>query len=326
MKIQYTALICLYFLAACTPKFLTPSPETFEFKVTKKAFISSDGTELPLQVWSPYRPPRAVILALHGFNDYRYFFDTPANFLALHSIISYAYDQRGFGASRNPGTWAGVTTYTRDAAAAIRAIKRRHPNLPLYLLGSSMGGAVAILATSEAEKLPVEGLILAAPAIWGRINMPWYQRLALWIGAHVFPGITLTGRGLNITPSDNEQMLIRLNQDPMVIKETRIDTIYGLVNLMDAALAAAPDIKTPALVLYGQKDEVIPKKPTTHMLRALPKGLHRIALYSDGYHMLLRDLQAITVWKDIVAWVNDRYTPLPSKADQSSLKTLGIVR
>ena len=154
--------------------------------------------------------------------------------------------------------------------------------------------------------------------------MPWYQRLALWIGANAVPQMTLTGRGLDIVPSDNHEMLVRLNQDPLVIKQTRIDTIYGLVNLMDAALAAAPDLTTPTLVLYGERDEIIPKAPTRRMLETLPASRHRVALYKNGFHMLLRDLQAATVWRDMVAWINNQNAPLPSKADQRSLGSLGI--
>ncbi len=76
--------------------------------------------------------------------------------------------------------------------------------------------------------------------------------MALWIGARLMPGLTLTGRGLGIKPSDNIAMLRALSRDPLVIKETRVDTIYGLVNLMDAALAAAPRLaRQTAADLWG---------------------------------------------------------------------------
>ena len=303
-----------------------PKLKASGFKISKKAFIASDGTSLPIRVWASREPSKAVIIALHGFNDYRNFFDAPGDFLGRRGIITYAYDQRGFGATVNPGAWAGVETYAHDAVLAARAIKRRHPNLPLYLLGASMGGAVAILAARKLEPTILDGIILAAPAIWARETMPWYQRLALWIGAHFFLGVTVTGRGLDITPSDNKKMLIQLGRDPLVIKETRIDTIYGLVNLMDEALVATSELKKPALILYGEKDEVIPKKPTAEMLRRFSKGTYRFAFYASGYHMVLRDIQGAEVWNDINAWVRDRNSPLPSKADRYSLKALGLTK
>ena len=311
-------------LAACTPQVFMPPIETSHFEISGRNFIAPDGSKLPFRTWTPQRRPEATILALHGFNDYGHFFDAPGNFFASKGLIAYAYDQRGFGAAPNPGTWAGVSAYVRDALDAAHTIKKRHPELPLYLLGSSMGGAVALLAANETKTDSIDGIILAAPAIWGRLTMPWYQRFALWIAFHTLPYMTLTGHGLDVLPSDNEEMLIRLGRDPLVIKETRIDTIHGLVNLMDAALAAAPDLNKPTLILYGEKDEIIPKRPTGHLLQMLPKEKTRIALYAEGHHMLLRDLQAMIVWRDIVTWVKNQNTPLPSQADRRNLKSLGI--
>jgi alpha-beta hydrolase superfamily lysophospholipase len=142
-----------------------------------------------------------------------------------------------------------------------------------------------------------------------------FTRAALWLGAHTVPWLTLSGRGLDITPSDNTEMLIALGRDPLVIKETRIDAIHGLVDLMDAALDAAPQIATPLLVLYGAHDEIIPKAPTALMLDRLA-GPRAVAVYPDGYHMLLRDLQANVVHEDLAAWIAAPGAPLPSGHDR----------
>ena len=127
--------------------------------------------------------------------------------------------------------------------------------------------------------------------------------------------------------SDNIEMLRALGRDKKIIKSTRIDTIYGLANLMDEALASSSRLDVPALILYGEKDEVIPKKPTYKMLRTLSASAQEkttVAFYKDGYHMLLRDLQAETVWSDIAAWIADQKTPLPSGADDRARMVLAV--
>ena len=104
-------------------------------------------------------------------------------------------------------------------------------------------------------------------------------------------------------------MLRALGCDPKVIKETRVDTIWGLVNLMDAALRAAPEFRSKLLILYGEKDEVIRKGLTDQMLSHLPaasRGRQLLRRYKGGYHMLLRDLESKPVWDDILAWVSAR--------------------
>src|SRR5208282_2316330 len=123
--------------------------------------------------------------------------------------------------------------------AMVRLVRERHPDKPIYLLGESMGGAVVMTALARADRPRVAGAILAAPAVWGRAAMDLGKRVLLFLGAHTVPWHRLTGEGLHITPSDNREMLIALAKDPLVIKETRVDTIWGLVNLMDSALAAS---------------------------------------------------------------------------------------
>ena len=85
--------------------------------------------------------------------------------------------------------------------------------------------------------------MLVAPAVWGRVTMSVLERVSLWAGDALFPGLELTGRGLNITPSDNVPMLRALSRDPLVIKATRVDTVKGLVDLMDLALASASHLR-----------------------------------------------------------------------------------
>jgi alpha-beta hydrolase superfamily lysophospholipase len=213
----------------------------------------------------------------------------------------------------------------RTAAALLRA---RYPQQPLYLLGESMGGAVVIATITGATGTPppdADGIILVAPAVWGRDTMNVFERSALWTGDAFFPSMTLTGRGLKIMPSDNIEMLRRLARDPLVIKETRVDTIKGLVDLMDTALAASPRVAMPMLLLTGARDEVVPPGATRQWIEHLPyraRMTRRIALYADGYHMLLRDLEAPTVLGDVEVWMADHRAPLPSGADRAASEQL----
>jgi acylglycerol lipase len=61
------------------------------------------------------------------------------------------------------------------------------------------------------------------------------------------------------------------------------------------------------LLLYGEKDEIIPQVPVIEFHERLPpeeKWRHQLILYENGYHMLLRDRQAKIVRLDIVEWIN----------------------
>ncbi|MGQ9860441.1 MAG: lysophospholipase [Thiobacillaceae bacterium] len=312
--------LVLGILAGCA----TPRVQTIDAIVTSPALhpdhiLADDGMRLPLTVWQPAGVPRAVVLALHGFNDYRRSFEETGELLAARGVAVYAYDQRGFGETDGAGGWFGEQRLSADVHMAARLIRARHPGLPIYLLGESMGGAVALSALAAYPTGWADGLILLAPAVWGRETMPWLQRAGLWLIAHTFPATRLSARGLNIRATDNDAALRKLREDPLVIKETRVEALWGLSDLMDHALSTPPPAALPTLILYGERDQIIPKRPTCRWLAARPASpLHRLAVYPEGWHMLTRDLQAGRVLEDIASWLDDPARPLPSGAEVST--------
>ncbi len=169
-----------------------------------------------------------------------------------------------------------------------------------------MGGAVLLTALASATPPAVDGAILAAPAVWSRSDMPLSYRAALFLGAHLLPGVILSnsaaGRVVTITPSDNVPMLRALGRDPLFQKQTRIATLFGLVNLMDEARTANPASPPPILLLTGANDQIIPAKPTEAVIAALGSKA-TVKRYPQGYHLLLRDLEGEMVDKDVADWV-----------------------
>jgi alpha-beta hydrolase superfamily lysophospholipase len=174
-----------------------------------------------------------------------------------------------------------------------------------------MGGAVVLSALGSAQPPAVDGVILVAPAVWSRGDMPMLYRVALFLGAHILPDMILpnsaAARVKKIIASDNIPMLIALGKDPLFQKETRTGTLYGLVNLMDEARTAPARITTapPILFLYGAKDQIIPAKPTEAVIAGLGSKAE-VKLYDNGYHMLLRDLEGEAVDRDIASWIFQR--------------------
>jgi acylglycerol lipase len=303
-------------------------------RFTDNEFIAGDGARLPLRKWLPKGRVAAVILALHGFNDYSAAFAMPAQVWAARGIATYAYDQRGFGGAPGRGLWAGEGQLAVDAITASRLLRLRYPGRPLYLLGESMGGAVAILAATGAIAgvvpgqggMPVaeaDGIILSAPAVWGRATMDLWPKLALFAGVRLFPEMVLSGREVRILASDNLPMLRALARDPMVLKGARIDAVYGLVDLMDDALAAAPRLARPTLLLYGAHDQVIPRLSIEDFVAHLPSDpshRRRLAYYGQGYHLLLRDLEGAAVAGDVASWIGYPDAALPSHADAAETR------
>ncbi|MDQ6969052.1 MAG: lysophospholipase [Mariprofundus sp.] len=308
-------------ISACSPGLISneqtasKSTEPMASVLKQSSFISFDGTSLPLRSWLPAeKQATAVMVAVHGFNDYSHFIDGAADYFAAQGIAVYAYDQRGFGAAPDHGLWPGKDVLVADLHAFVGLIRQRFPTKQVFLLGESMGAAVVLHALDRGD-VAVDGVILSAPAVWGWDAMPFWQRWALKLAVRIMPAKQFTGESLGVIASDNRDMLIALSRDPLIIKATRVDSMYGLVNLMQAGYDAVDALQLPALIVYGEHDEIIPKQPVLETFGRLSKqsNQQRLYVYKHGYHMLLRDLQAKVVWQDILVWMHDHHAPLPSQ-------------
>ncbi|MBI1239147.1 MAG: alpha/beta fold hydrolase [Alphaproteobacteria bacterium] len=319
---RVVALAALAGLAACAPTIAPRGPVLTTPTLTDQTMLTFDGLVLGVQTWKADEP-KAVIVALHGMNDYANAFAMPGDYWARRGITTYALDQRGFGRSPNRGLWAGDDVMVEDVKDLIRLVRARHPGVPTYLLGESMGGAMAIAVATSTPAPPLDGVILSAPAVWGWSELPWLYQASLWLGAHTTPWMELSANGLDIRPSDNIEMLRALGKDPYFIHDTRTDAVYGLVGLMQRANERATTLRQPTLILYGEKDEVIPKEPVEDLMDRL-RSRARTVVYADGYHMLMRDLQRERVWQDIESFVRHPMTALPSGEERMQTVSLPL--
>jgi len=306
------ARFCIWvFLGVLTMVCASPS-KAEPLVQTESSFSLRDQTTLAYRQWAA-DDPQIVILGVHGFNDYSKSFNALAKDLVtqLHAVV-YAYDQGGFGANPKPGIWVGEDRLVDDLREIAHQLRQRHPNLPLVIVGESMGSAVVLRASTETPGLTADKLILLAPAIWGAEAMPWYQRFSLRLFNAIAPDFTFTGRlvqSFGIRPTDDPDVARDLSRDPLVIKEARVSSLYGLTQLMGQALNHPTAFLVPTLVLYGLNDKIIPPEPVCYWLKRLATvSVHdasklRLIIYPNGWHMLTRQLEAKVVIQDMVDWI-----------------------
>jgi len=273
--------------------------------------IMDDGARLPLRAWRPEGAPRFVLLALHGMGDHggNFLLESGPR-LAAGGALVYAYDQRGFGWTATRGLWPGHERLVEDARTAVALLRARHPGIPFFLLGESLGGAVALLAEPEG----VAGLILSSPAIWGGAYFPGILRPPLAVGAALLGPLASPAVAGGIAASDNTAALRRFANDPLTLSHIRLDMLAGIVEIMDRAVAALPRCcrATPTLVLAGGKDRVIPTASARRALR--DASVPRVIFYPEGWHLLLRDEVRDQVAEDILRFMAEPATPQPAEA------------
>jgi alpha-beta hydrolase superfamily lysophospholipase len=314
------AVLIFLLAAACAPviqKPQAPEPGFGGPRLTSDAFISFDGARLGLSHWDvPSGEPWAVIVGLHGMDDYANAFHLAAPYWASQGIATWAYDQRGFGRSPQRGVWGGDALMMEDLRTFTALIRQRYPHAIIAVVGESLGGAVAIETAASDRPPDADRLVLLAPAVWGWSSQPVAYRLALLMGSHLAPAKVFTPPSFvtdHIAASDNVAELIAMGRDPLLIWGARSDALLGLVNTMQHAYDDIGRMKGPTLYLLGDRDQIIPRAPALSAARRLPPG-SRSAEYAAGYHLLIRDNQRRNVEEDIVAFLRDPKAPLPSGA------------
>jgi alpha-beta hydrolase superfamily lysophospholipase len=267
-------------------------------------FAASDGQSVPYRLW-PAKNPRALVLLLHGALDYSGAFDELGPQFARHGLSALAIDQRGFGATSTRGRWGGRNRMIRDVIEAALFLRMRYRyDLPLFVVGESMGAALAVHSAARAPDLELAGLVLAAP---GAVSGLW-RRIVGSVLARIFH-IVLPNGGFKIervsawdfAPSS----AIRLLSDPMVLRHIRPATLVGLFGLSHSAVQEAEHVRVPVLTMVGERDDIL----RIECIRRLHDGLageKQWAFFPDAPHLLLHWKNNDRVVQLLIDWIDDR--------------------
>ncbi|WP_077279259.1 alpha/beta fold hydrolase [Thioalkalivibrio denitrificans] len=288
--------------AACTPVRVPPGEAVQRPILEADALVARDGARLPVSRWEA-DTPAARLVALHSFRDYRGAFDQLGPWFAARDVSVIAMDQRGFGDAPHPGLWAGSDALVDDLRDLIAVLRREDTDTPLFVLGESMGGSVAVALMGGEDPPPVDGIVLAAPGVREGIPVKPLWDGGLWLAERIMPRFAVTVR------EDYEGVLApeavqRFRHDPKVLRRIRADTYAGVVWLAETASLRAASVETPMLVLYGAGDRTIRRVAICHLVRHHATGAVDLRIREDWPHLLLHGPDRERVATEILAWMN----------------------
>ncbi|MGD9510018.1 MAG: alpha/beta hydrolase [Geminicoccaceae bacterium] len=272
----------------------------------ERVLVMADGYRLPLVTWRPPGTPLCTVIALHAFGDFRLAFAEAGPTLARRGFLVHAYDQRGFGDTDGSGSWHGWRRLTRDLRAVIDLL-RPADGSRMFLLGESMGGAVALVTTARFRPESVDGLILVEPAVRRGVRMRLVWDVAVGTLALLAPGYSrklIRGSHREFSAAARE----RLSSDPRIVRFIRADAYKGLLSLADGASAATRRLRVPTLFLYGRGDGIIPLRLFEQAVWDL-RPLVTAIRYPRAPHLLLQTNGLERVLDDICAWLVGAHLP-----------------
>ena len=271
-------------------------------RLEKNHLVVGDGARLPIMRWPANPAPRAIMLGLHSYGDYRRSFRLAGPWFAERGIETVAYDQRGFGETASRGIWPGPDNLIQDFGDAVACLRDAHPRLPIYVLGESMGAAVALAGLGSGEVVGVDRLIVAAPGVRGDMPLRQLHDSVLRLAALALPWLAIELRRGG-RPWLEPGEAARLADDPLILRELSIGTYEGLIDLATIASAATRGDLPPTLLLYGELDGTIPRRAIDDLARALDDR-DDIRYYPDRHHLLLHEADADAIFADCLNWLD----------------------
>jgi len=278
------------------------APRSGVVKLDGDRLTVGDGMMLPVMRWPTEAEPRAVILSLHAYGDYRRAFRLVGPWFAAKGIEVIAYDQRGFGETASRGTWPGADALIRDFGDAVTAVRAARPDLPIYVLGESMGAATALAGLASGEVTGVDKLMIAAPGVRGDMPLRQLHDSVLRLASLALPWLAIElkrGGRPWLDPSE----AARLADDPLILRELSVGTYEGLVDLATMASAAARGALPSTLLLYGELDGTIPRRAIDDLARTFDER-DDVRYYPDRHHLLLHEAYVEPVFEDCLNWLD----------------------
>jgi alpha-beta hydrolase superfamily lysophospholipase len=284
-------------------------PRTISTEHRTGTFSGFGGLPLYFQVWRPALP-RAVLVNLHGLGDHSGLYPNLAAYFPPRELAVYAYDMRGNG--RSPGQRAFVRSwleFREDLHAFLAHVRQCEPNLPLFLLGNSLGGLVVLDYVLQ-RPAGLLGVITAAPPL-GKLGVPPLLMFLGRVMSRVLPRFSLEV-GMDLTG---------LARDPSVIEAVLADPYFhrrGTARLsteVTAAIArvqaAAGSWSVPLLMLHGSADRMVPPDGSREFFAKVRHPDRELREYPEGYHGLFADLNSREVLGDLERWIEAR---IPERA------------
>ncbi|KAL2635175.1 hypothetical protein R1flu_006654 [Riccia fluitans] len=267
-------------------------------RITEGFEVNSRGYELFTKSWVPeVGTPKASVCICHGYGDTcTFFFESIARSLAYKGYAVFAMDYVGFGMSA--GLHAYIPNFdllVEDVVEHYSSIKEREEfsSLPLFLMGESMGGAVALKAHLKAPKV-FDGAVLVAPMckIAQEMYPPWYLIEALKLIAKVIPKAKLVPSGdiAEIGFRDVQKRAKAMQNMIAFVGKPRLGTALSLLNATDEIEKDLDKISLPLLILHGAADRVTDPAVSKALYEKACNPDKTLLLYENAWHAVLEGL------------------------------------
>lgn len=260
------------------------------------------GVVLAWRAWLPDQDPKAVVILSHGLAEHSGRYAHVAACLVGHGYAVYALDHRGHGLSQGRRAQIDRMTYViDDLHALVGLVRSEQPARPLFLLGHSVGGAVAVnYALEHTDELA--GLVLSAPAVVIENASPVQVRVGKILStlAPGFPLLALDGTAVSRDPA----VVHAYDTDPLNYRgKIPVRTLAELVGAAEQLPDRLGALRLPILLLQGTADRLVPLSASRLVHDRVSSPDRTLRLYEGLYHEVFNEPERDQVLADLCDWL-----------------------
>ncbi|KAK3800510.1 hypothetical protein RRG08_043828 [Elysia crispata] len=285
--------------------------KTFTFDINAKdsegSFVNANGLSIYCKYWSTdLASPRALLFMSHGAAEHVGPYTQLAELLTDQNFFVFGHDHQGHG--RSEGDRVHIDDfrhYSRDVFAHIDRIKMDYPSLPVYILGHSMGGAIAIISALDRPDF-YKGVVLIAPVVTADQDLigPCQEIFGTMV-SYIFPQFP-------VFKLDSSA----ISRDPAVVEAYENDPLnyHGFLkakwaiclnNAMKEIESKLATIEWPFLTIHGEKDTLV-KPIASEKLHAQSSSADKtMTIYPGAFHQLHHEIEpdGSTARQELLQWL-----------------------
>lgn len=271
-------------------------------------WIAPDGVVIPYREWWQ-KDATAVIVYLHGQGDHSGPFTAMGDRLHELGLNVLAHDHRGFGLSQEPrGDIPSYEYFIRDAMEMIGYARRRNPGLPVFLVGLSMGGHIA-LRTAYRAAHDLQGVIALSPGLKLKTPPPWSLVIKGVFYALVQPRKYIAPVIHQVITTRNERHLLAADADEHWVRAYTARFHFGAVRSLRQARREVAELKIPVLIMQAGDDHLVCPEESRRFFERIRYPDKTFRLLEGLCHNLVAEPEMPEICQEILEWIRNRRDP-----------------
>lgn len=264
-----------------------------------------DGIELRYKV-DVSDSPKAIILINHGFAEHLNRYDYVAAKFSENGYSVYRYDLRGHGKSRSKsGHIDSFNQFISDCDEMVEKIKEENKDVPLFMLGHSMGGLITALY-GIAYKDKLQGQIFSGAALGMLPSISGIKARILPIINKLFSNLMIKNP-IDVSLCGDKKVFEAYLEDPLVLKKATMNFyVEFLINSIKELKERVKEYNYPCLITHGELDKIVPKELSVSFFNNISSKDKELKVYKGLYHEILNEKEKDHILNDMILWMDKK--------------------